>query len=190
MTPDRKVTSEEFIDANSTSSELNENPSKKITLKTNETFTSQRKPSEVKDLFSLKLIEKQKKKTQQLIMYSLATDTMDQNSIERLNRVGVFHFSADSLQIRSQLFDPSKVNSILSFYTNGMEIKSFDEEQYEMYSVKLKSSITGALGDWLVRSNRIIRFSELENATFIHFYVANDADKKELIEELKEIIIE
>ncbi len=190
LTPDRKVTSEEFIDANSTSSELNENPSKKITLKTNETFTSQLKPSEVKDLFSLKLIEKQKKKTQQLIMYSLATDTMDQNSIERLNRVGVFHFSADSLQIRSQLFDPSKVNSILSFYTNGMEIKSFDEEQYEMYSVKLKSSITGALGDWLVRSNRIIRFSQLENATFIHFYVANEADKKELIEELKEIIIE
>ena len=190
LTPDRKVTSEEFIDANSTSSELNENPSKKITLKTNETFTSQLKPSEVKDLFSLKLIEKQKKKTQQLIMYSLATDTMDQNSIERLNRVGVFHFSADSLQIRSQLFDPSKVNSILSFYTNGMEIKSFDEEQYETYSVKLKSSITGALGDWLVRSNRIIRFSQLENATFIHFYVANEADKKELIEELKEIIIE
>ena len=71
-----------------------------------------------------------------------------------------------------------------------MEIKSFDEEQYEMYSVKLKSSITGALGDWLVRSNRIIRFSQLENATFIHFYVANEADKKELIEELKEIIIE
>ena len=34
--------------------------------------------------------------------------------------------------------------------------ETFDEEQYEMYSVKLKSSITGALGDWLVRSNRII----------------------------------
>ena len=141
-------------------------------------------------LFSLKLIEKQKKKTQKLIMYSLATDTMDQNSIERLNRVGVFHFSADSLQIRSQLFNPTKVNSILSFYTNGMEIKSFDEEQYEIYSVKLKSNISGAFGNWLVRSNRIIRFSELENAIFIHFYVANDTDKKELIEELKEIIIE
>jgi hypothetical protein len=190
LTPDRNVALEEFIDVNSKSNELNENPTKKTTLKTNETFASQRNQDEVNDLFSLKLIEKQKKKTEQFIMYSLATDTMDENSIERLNRVGVFHFSADSLQIRSQLFDPSKVNSILSFYTNGMEIKSFDEEQYEMYSVKLKSSITGALGDWLVRSNRIIRFSELENATFIHFYVANDADKKELIEELKEIIIE
>ena len=190
LTPDRNVALEEFIDVNSKSNELNENPTKKTTLKTNETFASQRNPDEVNDLFSLKLIEKQKKKTEQFIMYSLATDTMDENSIERLNRVGVFHFSADSLQIRSQLFDPSKVNTILSFYTNGMEIKSFDEEQYEMYSVKLKSSITGALGDWLVRSNRIVRFSELENATFIHFYVANDADKKELIEELKEIIIE
>ena len=182
-----------MLDANSKSGESNEKLSETIE-------TSIKKPKERSasqgileyrmEVFSLKLIEKQKKKTQKLIMYSLATDTMDQNSIERLNMVGVFHFSADSLQIRSQLFNPTKVNSILSFYTNGMEIKSFDEEQYEIYSVKLKSNISGVFGNWLVRSNRIIRFSELENAIFIHFYVANDTDKKELIEELKEIIIE
>ena len=192
-TREQFVKSEELLDTNSKSGESNEKLSE--TIKTSITMAKETSAplgilEDRMGLFSLKLIEKQKKKTQKLIMYSLATDTMDQNSIERLNRVGVFHFSAESLQIRSQLFNPTKVNSILSFYTNGMEIKSFDEEQYEIYSVKLKSNISGALGNWLVRSNRIIRFSELENAIFIHFYVANDTDKKELIEELKEIIIE
>ena len=192
-TREQFVKSEELLDTNSKSGESNEKLSE--TIKTSITMAKETSAplgilEDRMGLFSLKLIEKQKKKTQKLIMYSLATDTMDQNSIERLNRVGVFHFSAESLQIRSQLFNPTKVNSILSFYTNGMEIKSFDEEQYEIYSVKLKSNISGAFGNWLVRSNRIIRFSELENAIFIHFYVANDTDKKELIEELKEIIIE
>ena len=143
-----------------------------------------------KTAYSVNIIDRKKKKSKDLMMYSLATDTLDQNSIERLNRVGVFHYNADSSQIQSQVFATENMNAILSFYTNGMVLKSFDLEQYEVYSVKIQTKLKGAIGNWLLRSNRIFRFSELEGELYLVFYVSSIQEKNRLIEELKEIIIE
>ena len=71
-----------------------------------------------------------------------------------------------------------------------MVLKSFDLEQYEVYSVKIKTKLKGSIGNWLLRSNRIFRFSEHEGELYLVFYVSSIQEKNGLIEELKEIIIE
>jgi hypothetical protein len=162
----------------------------KIEMKPKSLMPSKAEMIKQKTAYSVNIIDRKKKKSKDLMMYSLATDTLDQNSIERLNRVGVFHYNADSSQIQSQVFATENMNAILSFYTNGMVLKSFDLEQYEVYSVKIQTKLKGAIGNWLLRSNRIFRFSELEGELYLVFYVSSIQEKNGLIEELKEIIIE
>jgi hypothetical protein len=162
----------------------------KIEMKPKSLMPSKAEMIKQKTAYSVNIIDRKKKKSKDLMMYSLATDTLDQNSIERLNRVGVFHYNADSSQIQSQVFATENMNAILSFYTNGMVLKSFDLEQYEVYSVKIQTKLKGAIGNWLLRSNRIFRFSELEGELYLVFYVSSIQEKNRLIEELKEIIIE
>ena len=95
---------------------------------------------------TIKIIDKQKAPRERMIVYSLETDSLDKNSIERLNRVGVFHFDKDSSKIKSQACKTSMVNSMLSFYTNGMEVEAFNSDQFIIYTIKMDSTIDGAFG--------------------------------------------
>ena len=112
---------------------------------------------------------------------------MDKNSIERLNRVGVFHYNLDSSKIKSQVFKARDVNSILSFYVNGMQVHDFNPNYFEMYSFKIGSSIEGELGNWLLRNNRTIRFTETEGEYYINFYLESKEDKELLLLELNQM---
>ena len=102
-----------------------------------------------------------------MIVYSLETDSLDKNSIERLNRVGVFHFDKDSSKIKSQACKTSMVNSMLSFYTNGMEVEPFNSDQFIIYTIKMDSTIDGAVGNWLLRNKRIIGFTRLNKDIYL-----------------------
>jgi hypothetical protein len=120
-----------------------------------------------------------------MIVYSLQTDSLDKNSIERLNRVGVFHFNKDSSKIKSQAFKTSAINSMLSFYTNGMEVEEFNADAFIIHTVKMDLTIDGVFGDWLLRSKRIIGFTRMNKEIYLNFYLTSEADKVSLMKELE-----
>ena len=135
----------------------------------------------------IKLIDQNEIPEEHLIVFSLKSDSLDKNSIERLNRVGVFHYNLDSSKIKSQVFKARDVNSILSFYVNGMQVHDFNPNYFEMYSFKIGSSIEGELGNWLLRNNRTIRFTETEGEYYINFYLESKEDKELLLLELNQM---
>ena len=136
---------------------------------------------------TIKIIDKAKAPNDEMIVYSLQTDSLDKNSIERLNRVGVFHYNQDSSMIISQAFKTSSINSMLSFYTNGMGIDNFDPNGFVIHTIKMNSTLDGALGDWLLRSNKTIGFKRLNNDIYLNFYLSSETEKDLLMGELEKL---
>ncbi len=139
---------------------------------------------------TIKIIDKQKIPREKIVVYSLETDSLDKNTIERLNRVGVFHFNSDSSTIKSQAFKTSMANSMLSFYTNGMQVEEFNPDQFIIHSIKMNPPMDGAFGNWLLRSKRIIGFTKLNKDIYLNFYLRSEMDKALLQRELKELRID
>ena len=137
---------------------------------------------------TIKIIDKAKLPSEKMIIYSLETDSLDKNSIERLNRVGVFHFNQDSSKIKSQAFETSSINSMLSFYTNGMQIEQFDSDLFIIHTIKINAIMDGAFGDWLIRSKRTIGFTRLSKDIYLNFYLTSEAEKDLLMIELDELL--
>ena len=137
---------------------------------------------------TLKIIDKAKLPSEKMIIYSLETDSLDKNSIERLNRVGVFHFNEDSSKIKSQAFETSSINSMLSFYTNGMQIEEFDSDLFIIHTIKINAIMDGAFGDWLLRSKRTIGFTRINKDIYLNFYLTTEAEKDLLMVELDELV--
>ena len=135
----------------------------------------------------MKIIDKQKSPREKMIVYSLKTDSLDKNSIERLNRVGVFHFNKDSSKIKSQAFKTSLVNSMLSFYTNGMQVEEFNSDQFIIHTIKMNPTMDGSFGNWLLRSKRTIGFTRLNKDIYLNFYLTSETEKDLLMRELKEL---
>jgi len=136
---------------------------------------------------TIKIIDKAKLPSEKMIIYSLQTDSLDKNSIERLNRVGVFHFNEDSSKIKSQAFETSSINSMLSFYTNGMQIEEFDSDGFITHTIKINAIMDGAFGDWLLRSKRTFGFTRLNKERYMNFYLTSEAEKDLLMNELEEL---
>ncbi|MFL2664193.1 MAG: hypothetical protein ACJ0F1_04665 [Crocinitomicaceae bacterium] len=149
-----------------------------------ETKQAPRKPAQK---HIVKIIDKQKSPREKMIVYSLKTDSLDKNSIERLNRVGVFHFNKDSSKIKSQAFKTSLVNSMLSFYTNGMQVEEFNSDQFIIHTIKMNPTMDGSFGNWLLRSKRTIGFTRLNKDIYLNFYLTSEMEKDLLMRELKEL---
>tara|TARA_Y100000991_G_scaffold1914_1_gene1626 strand:+ start:20179 stop:27528 length:7350 start_codon:yes stop_codon:yes gene_type:complete len=186
--------------------EVNQNTTPAISSSTNETANeinvasqpnpvkefstlTKAKQAEIKPVqkHTIKIIDKQKAPREKMIVYSLETDSLDKNSIERLNRVGVFHFNKDSSKIKSQAFKTSMVNSMLSFYTNGMEVEEFNSDQFIIHTIKMYPTMDGAFGNWLLRSKRTIGFTRLNKDIYLNFYLTSELEKDLLKRELKEL---
>ena len=143
--------------------------------------------SSPKKRLPIKLIDRQDAPSEDLVVFSLNSDSLDKSSIERLNRVGVFHYNEDSSKIRSQVFKTNDINSILSFYVNGMQVQHFNPIDFEVYSFKIGSSLQGEFGDWLLRNKRNFRFTEFEGEIYINFYLVSKDDKALLLLELSQL---
>ena len=143
--------------------------------------------SSPKKRLPIKLIDRQDAPSEDLVVFSLNSDSLDKSSIERLNRVGVFHYNEDSSKIRSQVFKTNDINSILSFYVNGMQVQHFNPIDFEVYSFKIGSSLQGEFGDWLLRNKRNFRFTEFEGEIYINFYLVSKEDKALLLLELSQL---
>ena len=79
------------------------------------------------------------------------------------------------------------VNSMLSFYTNGMEVEAFNSDQFIIHTIKMYPAIDGAFGNWLLRSNRTIGFTRLNEDIYLNFYLRSEMDKDILKKELEEL---
>ena len=151
---------------------------------TSELKSALKRPAESR---TIKIIDKASAPRDEMIIYNLQTDSLDKNSIERLNRVGVFHYNKDSSKIISQAFKTSSINSMLSFYTNGMGIDNFVPGRFVIHTIKMNSMIDGALGDWLLRSKRTIGFTRLNKDIYLNFYLSSEKEKDLLMSELEKV---
>ena len=143
--------------------------------------------SSPKKRLPIKLIDRQDAPSEDLVVFSLNSDSLDKSSIERLNRVGVFHYNEDSSKIRSQVFKTNDINSILSFYVNGMQVQHLNPIDFEVYSFKIGRSLQGEFGDWLLRNKRNFRFTEFEDEIYINFYLVSKDEKALLLLELSQL---
>ena len=136
---------------------------------------------------TIKIIDKQKASLEKMMVYSLKSDSLDKNTIERLNRVGVFHFNQDSSKIKSQAFKTSMVNSMLSFYTNGWQVEKFNSDQFILHTIKMNPTMDGAFGNWLLRSKKTIGFTRLNKDIYLNFYLSSEMEKDLLKVELEQL---
>ena len=120
--------------------------------------------------------------------FTLKVDTYEHNTMERLNRVGVFKYNGSTGTIESQIIDKSEITPIMSLYVTGMEEQGFKQDSFVEHTVEIGNKISGKFANWLLRSNKIFSFMVINGIENVIFYLENENEKQKLRNELIEII--
>ena len=131
--------------------------------------------------------EEQPKKVN-MVSYSFNAESFEEGTIERLNRIGVFHYDESDAIIKSSVMNKSELTPIMSFYMKGMEEKEFAANQFVDYSIEVGTKIPGKLANWLLRTNKTFGFIVLNGVNHLRFYLNSDLEKTELREELNQLL--
>ncbi len=123
-----------------------------------------------------------------MVSYTFNSDSFEEGTIERLNRIGVFNYNENDANITSSIINTSELTPIMSFYMKGMEENEFISEEFIEYRIELGNKIPGKLANWILRSNKTFRFIVLEGVNHLIFYVNNEIEKTELRDELNELL--
>ncbi|MBT5437744.1 MAG: SPOR domain-containing protein [Flavobacteriales bacterium] len=123
-----------------------------------------------------------------MVSYTFNSDSFEEGTIERLNRIGVFNYNENDANITSSIINTSELTPIMSFYMKGMEENEFISEEFIEYRIELGNKIPGKLANWILRSNKTVRFIVLEGVNHLIFYVNNEIEKTELRDELNELL--
>ena len=122
------------------------------------------------------------------VSFSLKVDSYEHNTMERLNRVGVFTYNGNTGTIESQIIDKSEITPIMSLYVTGMEEQGFKQDSFIEHTVEIGNKISGKFANWLLRSNKIFSFMVINGIENVIFYLENENEKQKLRNELIEII--
>ena len=123
-----------------------------------------------------------------MVSYTFNSDSFEEGTIERLNRIGVFNYNENDANITSSIINTSELTPIMSFYMKGMEENEFISEEFIEYRIELGSKIPGKLANWILRTNKTFRFIVLDGVNHLIFYVNNEIEKAELRDELNEML--
>ncbi|MDC0459926.1 hypothetical protein OAM07_04150 [Crocinitomicaceae bacterium] len=123
-----------------------------------------------------------------MVSYTFNSDSFEEGTIERLNRIGVFNYNENDANITSSIIHTSELTPIMSFYMKGMEENEFISEEFIEYRIELGNKIPGKLANWILRTNKTFRFIVLEGVNHLIFYVNNEIEKTELRDELNELL--
>ena len=123
-----------------------------------------------------------------MVSYTFNSDSFEEGTIERLNRIGVFNYNENDANITSSIINTSELTPIMSFYMKGMEENEFISEEFIEYRIELGSKIPGKLANWILRTNKTFRFIVLEGVNHLILYVNNEIEKTELRDELNEML--
>jgi hypothetical protein len=123
-----------------------------------------------------------------MVSYSFNADSFEEGTIERLNRIGVFHYDEDDAIIKSSVINKSELTPIMLFYMKGMEEKEFETNQFVDYSIELGSRIPGKLANWLLRTNKTFSFIVLNGVSHLKIYLNNEMEKTEIRDELNQLL--
>ena len=123
-----------------------------------------------------------------MVSYTFNSESFEEGTIERLNRIGVFNYNENDANITSSIINTSELTPIMSFYMKGMEENEFISEEFIEYRIELGSKIPGKLANWILRTNKTFRFIVLDGVNHLIFYVNNEIEKTELRDELNEML--
>ena len=123
-----------------------------------------------------------------MVSYTFNSESFEEGTIERLNRIGVFNYNENDANITSSIINTSELTPIMSFYMKGMEENEFISEEFIEYRIELGSKIPGKLANWILRTNKTFRFIVLDGVNHLIFYVNNEIEKAELRDELNEML--
>ena len=123
-----------------------------------------------------------------MVSYTFNSESFEEGTIERLNRIGVFNYNENDANITSSIINTSELTPIMSFYMKGMEENEFISEEFIEYRIELGSKIPGKLANWILRTNKTFRFIVLEGVNHLILYVNNEIEKTELRDELNEML--
>jgi len=135
------------------------------------------------------IIENKKdRKQSEKISFSLKVESYEHNTIERLNRVGVFKYNDSTRTIESQIIDKSEITPIMSLYVTGMKEQEFDQDSFVKHTVEIGNKISGKFANWLLRSNKLFSFMVINGIENVIFYLDNESEKLKLKNELIDIL--
>ena len=132
--------------------------------------------------------EEEVPKKVKMVSYSFNTDSFDQGTIERLNRIGVFHYHEEDAIIKSCIINKSELTPIMLFYMKGMEEQEYETNELLHFSIELGTRIPGRLANWLLRTNKTFSFIVLNGVNHLKFYLNNEMEKTELRDELNQLL--
>ena len=123
-----------------------------------------------------------------LVLYQLKSDSFDEGTIERLNRIAVFNYDQENSLIKSVVIKKDEITPIMSFYMKGMEEKTFEPDVFIEYKLEVGNQISGKLANWLLRSNKTFSFIVLNGVNHVVFYLNNELERMDLRDELDELL--
>ena len=124
----------------------------------------------------------------ELVLYQLKSDSFDEGTIERLNRIAVFNYDQENSLIKSVVIKKDEITPIMSFYMKGMEEKTFEPDVFIEYKLEVGNQISGKLANWLLRSNKTFSFIVLNGVNHVVFYLNNELERMDLRDELDELL--